>query len=66
MIIYFTLFILLDEQIFFPGWKVGEGKDYWQRKIFTDIEYRHKFRFMPVFDIETRDKKPREEDREES
>lgn len=50
---------MLDERIFFFGWKVAEGKDYRQRKIFTDIEYRHKFRFMPVFDIETQDKKPR-------
>jgi len=57
---------LLDERIFFFGWKIAEGKDYRQHKIFTDIEYRHKFRFMPVFDIETQDKKPREGDREGS
>lgn len=60
MIIYFTLFILLATSKSFPlARRLLKGKIIWQRKIFTDIEYRHKSEF-----IETRDKKPREEDRE--
>lgn len=66
MVTYFLhyLFCSTSESFFLEGCR-REGLST-ARKIFIDIEYRHKFRFMPVFDIETQDKKPCKGDREGS